>query len=81
MSLAPVISSPFANGYVTGNGAVNVMAKSSSGSYYVFAAAHQASSQSVTFTTADGYSGPVTVVGENRAVTATAGRHQHVRGH
>ena len=29
--------------------------------------------QSVTFNTVDGYSGPVTVVGENRTVTAAGG--------
>ena len=72
-ALAAVINAPFANGYVSATGAVNVMAKYASGVFWVFAAANQATSQSVTFTVADGYSGPVTVYGESRTVTASSG--------
>jgi hypothetical protein len=74
-SLAPILNDPFANGYVTGNGSMNVMAKydATSNGYYVFAAPRSNSSQNITFTTAGGYSGPVQVQGENRTVTATNG--------
>ena len=74
-SLATVINSPFANGYVTTNGSMNAMAKysSSDNQFYVFAAPRSTSSQNITFTVAGGYTGPVTVQGENRTVQATNG--------
>ena len=72
--LAPVLNSPFANGYVTsGSSGVRYMAKYYSSTFYVFASSHQDASQSVTFTAAGGYSGPVTVTGESRTVTASSG--------
>lgn len=74
-SLAPVLNAPFANNYVTtGASGVRYMAKYSSGLFYIFTSAHQNTSQSVTFTAAGSYSGPVTVVNESRTVTATAGQ-------
>jgi hypothetical protein len=93
-SLAPVINSPFAQGYFTVtpppvilNGAtpdsgIDAMAKyyTSGGSlangYYIFAttrASETATNIAATFTTADLYTGPVTVVGESRTVTAVRG--------
>jgi hypothetical protein len=75
-SLAPVINSPSANSYVTHTGSMNVMAKyaSSQNSFYVFAAPRFNSSQNITYTVAGGYTGPVTVVNENRTVQATNGQ-------
>jgi hypothetical protein len=89
-SVAPILNSPFALGYVTvdkpgyvfpnatlslANG-IDLMAKYSGGQFYVFATVRGAPSQtniSATFTTKDGYTGPVTVVGEGRTVEATGG--------
>ncbi|MGZ4181607.1 MAG: hypothetical protein ACXVUL_13120 [Solirubrobacteraceae bacterium] len=75
-ALAPVLNSLFANGYVTNTGAMNVMAKydSSGKDFYVFAAPRSNSSQSIKFTVAGGYAGPVMVYGENRTLTATNGQ-------
>ncbi|HWF52291.1 MAG TPA: hypothetical protein VG294_16745 [Solirubrobacteraceae bacterium] len=75
-SIAPVINSPFANGYVTHSGSMNVMAKynATQNNFYVFAAPRFNASQNITFTIAGGYSGPVTVVNENRTVQATNGQ-------
>jgi hypothetical protein len=75
-ALAPVINSPFANNYVTAKGAVNVMAKydAASNNFYVFVAPRSSSAQSMTFSVAGGYNGPVTVYGENRTITATGGQ-------
>jgi hypothetical protein len=75
-SLAPILNDPFANGYVTNTGLMNVMAKydAASHNFYVFAAPRSSSSQSITFTAAGGYTGPVTVQGENRTVMATSGK-------
>lgn len=75
--LAPVLNSPFAGGYVSAaGGPINVMAKYdfAGNEFYIFAAPRSDASQTVTFTVAGGYSGPVTVYGENRMVTATHGR-------
>jgi hypothetical protein len=91
-SLAPVINSPTAVGYVTAPDqtyslggpdarplatGVDLMAKDDNGTFYVFASPRGSESRgsfSETFTTADGYTGPVTVVGENRTVQATGGQ-------
>lgn len=78
-SLNSVLLSPFAEHYVsTGNADVSAMAKYSHGVFYVFAASGQpgtppSDNQSVTFTVADGYSGPVRVIGENRILQAVDG--------
>ena len=78
-SLNSVLLSPFAENYVsTGDADVSVMAKYSHGAFYVFAASGKpamppADNQSVTFTVAGRYSGPVTVVGENRTLQAVNG--------
>jgi hypothetical protein len=75
-ALAPVLNSPFANGYVTAAGSMNTMAKydQSGNDFYVFAAPRSNSSQNITFTVAGSYTGPVTVYGENRTVHATNGQ-------
>lgn len=75
-ALQQVINSPFANGYAsTGASGVRYMAKyhADSATFYIFAASHQAASQSVTFTVAGGYTGTVTVVNESRTLGASGG--------
>jgi hypothetical protein len=74
--LAPVLNSSFANGYVTNNGSMNVMAKydAATNDFYVFAAPRSASAQTITFKVTGGYSGPVTVYDEGRTVTAADGQ-------
>jgi len=77
-SLNGVLLSPFADGYVSTAGDVSVMAKDDNGQLYVFAGAGKPATpppanQQVRFTLADGYTGPVTVVGENRSVQAAGG--------
>jgi hypothetical protein len=78
-TLAPIINDPFANGYVqssvTNSNKMNVMAKydQSSTKFYVFAAPRFNSTQTATYTVSGGYTGQVTVYGENRAVQATNG--------
>ncbi len=82
--LAPVINSPTAVGYVTVNPAgafpsfsgFDVTAKYAGGGFTVIALPRYSetlTNQTATFTTADKYSGPVTVVNENRTVTAANG--------
>ena len=77
--LNKVLLSPFAENYVTmGNADVSVMAKYSDGVFYIFAASGKPATpppdnQSVTYTVAGGYSGPVTVVGEHRTLRAVNG--------
>jgi hypothetical protein len=83
--LAPILNDPFANGYVTSVSnpnpdsedarSANVMVKydAASNDFYVFVAPTSNKSQTLTFTTSGGYSGPVTVQGESRTVTATNG--------
>ena len=67
-----VLLSPFAENYVsTGNADVSAMAKYSDRVFWIFAASGKPAmpppdNQSVTFTVAGGYSGPVTAVGEHR---------------
>jgi hypothetical protein len=78
-SLNSVLLSPFAEHYVsTGSADVSAMAKYSHGVFYVFAASGQpgrppSDNQSVTFSVAGGYSGPVKVIGENRILQAVNG--------
>ena len=58
------------------NGGIELMAKFSNGQFYIFATTRDSETQqniSVTFTLADHYSGPVTVVNEGRTITATNG--------
>ena len=77
--LNSVLLSPFAENYVsTGNADVSAMAKYSHGVFYVFAASGKpamppADNQSVIFTIAGDYAGPVTVLGENRTLQAVNG--------
>lgn len=95
--MAPAINSPTVTNYVTvtpagnldavtasGGGGIETLAKLQGGHYYVFAATRGPESQanlSATFATADGYSGPVTVVSENRSVMANAGVFTDVFAH
>jgi hypothetical protein len=74
--LAPVINSPFAQNYVKHTGAMNVMAKyyRAGNEFYVFAAPRANRPLRVTFTVADGYSGPVRVIGQKKTLTAKHGR-------
>jgi hypothetical protein len=78
-SLNSVLLSPFAEHYVSaGNADVSAMAKFSRGIFYIFTASGKpatppADNQSVTFTVARRYSGPVTVVGEKRSLQAVNG--------
>jgi hypothetical protein len=78
-SLNSVLLSPFAENYVNaGIADVSTMAKYLDGVFYIFAASGKPATpppdnQSVTFTVADGYSGPVTVVNENRSLQAVNG--------
>jgi hypothetical protein len=71
--LAPVLNAPFAEGYATHSGALNVMTKYYQGHFYVFAAPRSASSQSVTFRLAGGGSHTLTALNEGRTLTATNG--------
>ena len=77
--LNSVLLSPFAEHYVSvGNADVSAMAKFSHGTFYVFAASGKpaeppADNQSVAFTVAGRYSGPVTVIGEDRLLRAVNG--------
>ena len=74
-ALAPVLNSSFANGYVSNNGQMNVMAKynPANNSFYIFAAPRSNSPQTITFHLTGGYSGPVSVYDEGRSVTAANG--------
>jgi hypothetical protein len=66
----PAPAQPLASG-------IDIMAKYSGGGFWIFASPRGSETQaniSATFTTADGYSGPVTVAGENRTVQATGGQ-------
>jgi hypothetical protein len=80
--MAPYINSPQALGYVTVSPApqtfsgIETRATDRNGTFTIFADTRDAQSTtniSAKFTTADGYTGPVTVVGENRTVQATNG--------
>lgn len=71
--LAPVINSPFVNGFYTNTGSITSMAKYSKGenAIYVFAGAKSTSSQNVSFTIKSGAS--VTVVDESRTIPISNG--------
>jgi hypothetical protein len=80
--LAPEINSPQALGYVSVSPAaqtfsgIETRATDDNGTFTIFADSRDSETASnipATFTTADGYTGPVTVVGENRTVPATNG--------
>jgi hypothetical protein len=77
-SLNGVLLSSTVRGYVRTRADVSTMAKAYGGACYVFAGAGQPATPpppnlSATFSLADGYSGPVSVVDENRTVQATDG--------
>jgi len=69
--------------YYTGGGYTNSTGTFANG-FYIFASVRGSESQSninASFTTADGYTGPVTVVGENRTVPATGGHFSDTFAH
>jgi hypothetical protein len=77
-SVNSVLLSPTAVGYVSTTGDVSTLAKAYGGSCYVFAGSGQPATpppanQSVTFSVADHYAGPVTVFDENRTLQANNG--------
>ena len=78
-NLNSVLLSPFAINYVSvGNADVSVMAKYSAGRFYVFAASGEptqppANNQIITFRLAGNYTGPVTVIGEQRVLQVVKG--------
>jgi hypothetical protein len=78
-SLNAVLLAPFAENYVSVGGAdVSVMAKYSSGRFYVFAASGKpadppANNQYVRFKLAGNYTGPITVIDEHRVLRAING--------
>lgn len=86
--MAPVINSWTALGYVTvsppavrltsttADSGIETLAKYLNGNFYIFAdtrASESTTNISATFTTADGYNGPVSVINESRTITATNG--------
>jgi hypothetical protein len=80
-SLNRVLLSPTVLGYVSTAGDVGTIAKVYGGSCYVVAgsgrpAVPPAANQSVNFTLAGHYTGPVTVIDENRSLQATNGAFQ-----
>lgn len=73
-SLAPVLNAPFLDGVTTTVDTIDHMTKVYNGQVYVFAASAQPASQSAAITNSCVGDGTVTVVGENRTVTASGGR-------
>jgi hypothetical protein len=78
-SLNAVLLSPFADGYVSTSADVSVMAKDDGGQFYVFAASGKPATPPTdglhaTFALASSYTGPVTVIGENRTIQAENGQ-------
>ena len=77
-SLNGVLLSPTVTNYVSTTGDVSTMTKAYGGSCYVFAGAGTPANppptnQAVTLNLADGYTGTVSVVGENRTLLAVLG--------
>ena len=71
--LAPVLNAPFAEGYQTHTGALNVMTKYYQGHFYLFAAPRSNAAQSVTFHLAGAGNHQLTVLTEGRTLTAANG--------
>ncbi|QIG51818.1 hypothetical protein G5V57_31390 [Nordella sp. HKS 07] len=74
--LAPVLNSPFDDGFVTVNSSVRAMAKYYGGEHYVFAGStvNGADTGTDTFTLAGVTSGTAVVIGENRTIAITNGQ-------
>jgi hypothetical protein len=77
-ALNGVLLSVTASSYVSASGDVSTLTKAYNGSYFVFAGSGQPATpppanQSVTFTVADHFTGPVIVIGEKRVLQATSG--------
>jgi hypothetical protein len=80
-SLNSALLSPTVIGYVSSSGDVSTMVKAYGGSCYLFAGSGRPATpppynQSVTMTLADNYTGPVSVIEENRTVQAVNGSFQ-----
>ena len=73
-SLAPVLNAPFLDGVTTAANSIDHMTKVYNGQVYVFAASAQAASQTAAITNSCVGDGTVSVVGENRTLTASGGR-------
>ena len=73
-SLAPVLNAPFLDKVTTTGKTIDHMTKVHDGRIYVFAASAQAESQTAVITNSCMPDGTVTVVGEDRTLTASAGR-------
>lgn len=74
IGLAPVLNAPFLDGVTASVNALDHMTKVHDGRVYVFAASAQAGRQTAAITNSCMPDGTVTVVGENRTLTASAGR-------
>ena len=74
--LAPVLSAPFHDGFVTIDNGVRVMAKKYAvdDKYYVFAGSLENTTSEPRFTLSGVTSGTATVIGENRTIPITSGR-------
>jgi hypothetical protein len=72
-ALAPVLNSPFADGYVSAPGA-DVMAKWSNNKYYVFAGNTDNASKTVTYSLTCTGNATATVVNENRTIPVVNGQ-------
>jgi chitodextrinase len=72
-TLAPVINSPFANGYVTSSGSMSIMTKYYNNHFYIFAIPHAAGAQTITFKLAGNPNTTATVLNENRSITVSEG--------
>ena len=74
--LAPVLNSPFDDGFVSVNSSVRAMAKYYNGEHYVFAGAtvNGAATSTDSFTLAGVSSGTAEVIGENRTIAIVNGQ-------
>jgi hypothetical protein len=73
-SLAPVLNAPFLDGVTTTESAVDHMTKVHDGQVYIFAGSAQADAQTATIANACVGNDSLSVLGENRTITANDGR-------
>jgi hypothetical protein len=72
--LAPVLNTPFADGFVTASLSVRAMAKFHESKYYVFAGNKENVASTATFSLSGVDDGTATVIGENRTISISNGR-------
>jgi hypothetical protein len=72
-ALAPVLNAPSADSVVKGSGGVDVSTKWYDGNFYILAGANQSGAQTATFSMPCVGDAKVTVLNENRVLTATKG--------